>query len=64
MVEEITREEIVSLLNQVQLMQTKLLLLLNKYEAEQTETIRTEIPEPIWASTGTDGGKEVVHTTA
>lgn len=60
MVEQVTKAELTELLKQAQLLQSKLVILLSRYE--QTETIRTEIAEPVWASTGTDSGQEVVHT--
>lgn len=56
------KDELVDLLHQCQLLQTKLLILIEKYEPTQTE--RSEIPEPEWTSlyNGSTFG-QVVHTT-
>lgn len=56
----VNRSEITKLLTQIQAIQARLLILLKT--DEQIETLECEIDEPVWASNGTHGGSEVVHT--
>lgn len=53
--EMIPRQEVIAILNELQLLQTKLLIILNKYEPDhfkETEARQPKVSQPIWSSDG------------
>ena len=61
----IDRSEIIDLLNQVQLIQSKLIILLERYEHDQTEAVQRGTVQPVWTSDSSGQGQEtVVHSVA
>lgn len=62
----IPRKEVIAILNELQLMQTRLLIILNQHEPEhfkETEARQPKVSQPVWSQSSTGiNTSEIVNT--